>query len=129
MEPEGSSPHSQEPATCPYPQPDQSSPRPTSHVFESRFNIIPHLRLDLPSGFLPSDPPHKNPVCISPPPIRATRPDHLILLGMPPIRMVLDLTFNCVVEIFRKAKCVSNEGNLFGTIKEVGETGFSWLYG
>ena len=29
MEPEGSLPHSQEPATCPYPEPDQSSPCPT----------------------------------------------------------------------------------------------------
>ena len=28
MEPEGSLPHSQEPATCPYPKPDQSSPCP-----------------------------------------------------------------------------------------------------
>jgi hypothetical protein len=27
MEPEGSLPHSQVPATCPYPEPDQSSPR------------------------------------------------------------------------------------------------------
>jgi hypothetical protein len=27
MEPEGSLPHSQEPATYPYPEPDQSSPR------------------------------------------------------------------------------------------------------
>jgi hypothetical protein len=26
MEPEGSLPHSQVPDTCPYPQPDQSSP-------------------------------------------------------------------------------------------------------
>ena len=26
MEPEGSSPHSQAPATCPYPKPAQSSP-------------------------------------------------------------------------------------------------------
>jgi hypothetical protein len=26
MEPEGSLPHSQVPATCPYPEPDQSSP-------------------------------------------------------------------------------------------------------
>jgi hypothetical protein len=25
MEPEGLSPHSQQPATCPYPEPDQSS--------------------------------------------------------------------------------------------------------
>jgi len=31
MEPGGPLPHSQEPATCPYPEPDQSSPCPTSH--------------------------------------------------------------------------------------------------
>ena len=31
MEPEGSLPHSQVPATCPYPEPDQSIPWPTSH--------------------------------------------------------------------------------------------------
>jgi hypothetical protein len=30
MEPEGSLPHSQEPATCPYPEPYQSSP--LSHI-------------------------------------------------------------------------------------------------
>jgi hypothetical protein len=28
MEPEGSSPCSQEPATCPYPEPNESNPRP-----------------------------------------------------------------------------------------------------
>jgi hypothetical protein len=28
MEPEGSSPYTQEPATCPYPEPDWSSRRP-----------------------------------------------------------------------------------------------------
>jgi hypothetical protein len=28
MEPEGSSPYTQEAATCPYPEPDQSSQRP-----------------------------------------------------------------------------------------------------
>jgi hypothetical protein len=28
MEPEGSLPHSQQPVTCPYPEPYQSSPRP-----------------------------------------------------------------------------------------------------
>jgi hypothetical protein len=31
MEPEGSLPHSQEPATYPYPEPYQSSPFPLSH--------------------------------------------------------------------------------------------------
>jgi hypothetical protein len=38
MEPEGSLPHSQEPATCPYPEPDQSS---TLHpILNINFNII-----------------------------------------------------------------------------------------
>ena len=32
MEPEGSLPHSQVPATCPYPQPDQSSPCPCLQI-------------------------------------------------------------------------------------------------
>ena len=45
MEPEGSVPRLQEPATCPYPEPDQSSPCLHSHFLSSHFNIIPHVRL------------------------------------------------------------------------------------
>jgi hypothetical protein len=33
MEPEGSSLFSQDPATCAYPEPDESCPRPLSYVF------------------------------------------------------------------------------------------------
>jgi len=40
METEGSLPHSQAPATCPYPEPDQSSPCLPSHLLEIHFNII-----------------------------------------------------------------------------------------
>jgi hypothetical protein len=40
MEHEGSLPHSQEPATCPYPEPYQSSPCPPSHFLKIHFNII-----------------------------------------------------------------------------------------
>jgi hypothetical protein len=52
MEPEGSLRHSQVPATCPYPEPDQSGPFP--HI---PLNITTHLCLGLmnrlfPSGFL-----------------------------------------------------------------------------
>jgi hypothetical protein len=41
MEPEGSSPHSQQPSTCPYPEPDRSSlcPHP-AHFSKIHFNII-----------------------------------------------------------------------------------------
>jgi len=37
MEPEGSLPHLQVPANCPYPEPDQSSPRPHIPLPEDPF--------------------------------------------------------------------------------------------
>jgi hypothetical protein len=40
MEPEGSSPYTQQPATCPYPEPDQSSLRPPPNLSKIHFNII-----------------------------------------------------------------------------------------
>ena len=46
MEPSSSLPHSQTPVTCPYPEPDQSSP---SHFLKILSDIIFHLRLGLPS--------------------------------------------------------------------------------
>jgi hypothetical protein len=40
MEPEGSSPHSQAPATCPYPEPAQSSPHTPIPLLEEIIIII-----------------------------------------------------------------------------------------
>jgi hypothetical protein len=40
MKPEGSLPHSQQPATFPYPEPYQSSPCPPSHFLKIHFNVI-----------------------------------------------------------------------------------------
>jgi hypothetical protein len=50
MEPERSSPYSQQPASCPYPEPDQSSL--CTHPTSRKFILIlsSHLRLGLPSG-------------------------------------------------------------------------------
>jgi len=79
MEPEYSISHSQEPATCPCTEPDQSGPccHPTS--WRSILILYSRLRLGLSSGsFLRL--PHQNPLCTSPVPIIATCPAHLILL-------------------------------------------------
>jgi hypothetical protein len=40
MKPEGPLPHSQQPATCPYPETDQRTLRPPSHFSKIHFNII-----------------------------------------------------------------------------------------
>jgi hypothetical protein len=82
MEPEGSLPHSQVPATCPYPVPARSSPYPTSHILKTHLNII------LPSA--PGSPklsrslrfPHQNPVYATLLRIPATCPANLILLDL-----------------------------------------------
>jgi hypothetical protein len=52
MKPECSLTHSQEPATCPYPEPDQSSPSPHSTSTNFHFNIIPQSTPD-PSTWSP----------------------------------------------------------------------------
>ena len=43
MEPEGSLPHSQQPATCPYPEPERSSRSPTIPPLEDQFQYYSPL--------------------------------------------------------------------------------------
>jgi len=81
MEPEGSLPHSQVPAICPYPEPARSSPYPPPPTsWRSILILSSHLRPGLPSGLFPSGFPNKTLYTPLLSPMRATCPIHLILL-------------------------------------------------
>jgi hypothetical protein len=54
MEPEGLLLHLPEPATCPYPEPDQSSLCPNTTSIRFVLILSSYLRLGLPSALLPS---------------------------------------------------------------------------
>ena len=74
----GSSPHSQEPTTCPYPEPDRSSPCPLHPTtLRSILILSSHLRLGLPSSLLPSGFPTKTLYARFLSPIRSTSPAYL----------------------------------------------------
>ena len=79
MEPKVSLPHSQVPATCPYPEPDQSSPYPR-HPTSWRCILIlySHLCLGSPKWSLSLRFPHQSPVYASPLPHTCyiPRPSH-----------------------------------------------------
>ena len=84
MKPEGSLPHSQVPATCSYPEPDQSSPCPLSHLLKILLNIILPSMPGSSKWSLSLKFPHQNPVytsalphtCYMPRPSHCPRFDH-----------------------------------------------------
>jgi hypothetical protein len=117
MEPQGSLPHLQETVTCPYPEPDQSSPRPSSHFLEIHLNIS----LQSTPGSSKWSPslsfPYHNPVCTSPllSFIRATCPAHLILHDFI-IRIILPAVFN--IQIFYSLTAERVSVFLYGSEKK-----------
>ena len=80
MEPESSLPHSQQPATCLYSEPDQSNPCPHPTSWISILILSSHLRLDPPRGSFPQISPSKSCMYLSP--IRSICPAHHILLDL-----------------------------------------------
>jgi len=77
MEPGGSLPHLQDRASCPYPEPDESSPCLPSHFLKVRFNVF--LPFTLASSKWSQEFPTETPCAPVPSQIRATCPAHLIL--------------------------------------------------
>jgi hypothetical protein len=80
QEPEGSSPHSQQPATVPCSEPVESNPHPPPKPISLRYILTPstHLRLGLPSSHIPTGFPTKTLYTFLSSPMRATCPTHLI---------------------------------------------------
>ena len=81
MVPDDSLQYSQEPATCLYPGPAQSNPRPPTYFFKMHFNIILPCTVVSSKWPLSLTFPHQTPVCLLPS-IRATCPAQLILLDL-----------------------------------------------
>ena len=92
MEPEGSLPHSQVPAICPYPEPDQSSPCPPSHFLKIHFYIIFPSTPWSSKRFLPSGLPTKTLYASLLYPLLATCPASPIISYFVP-RIIFDEEF------------------------------------
>ena len=74
MEPEGSLPHSQVPATCSYPEPTRSNPTRTPDFRKIHLNIILPSTPGSPKWSLSHKFPHQNPVYASPLPHTRHKP-------------------------------------------------------
>jgi hypothetical protein len=76
-------PRSLQPATCPFPEPDQFSPRPPpSSFWKLNYNIVSNLRLGIPSRLFSSRSPTKTLYAPLLSHIRDTCPAYTILLDL-----------------------------------------------
>ena len=82
MENEGSLPHSQAPATCPCPEPHQSSTCPLSPLHEDPSSYYPPIYAWVFQVVSFLQVPYQNRVYTSAPPVRSTYPACLILLDL-----------------------------------------------
>ena len=76
MQPKGSLPNSQAPATCPYPEPDKYSPWPPSHFCKIHVNIILPSKPRSSNWFSSLGSPQQNTLILSPHTCHRHRPSH-----------------------------------------------------
>jgi hypothetical protein len=81
-EPEGSSPHSQQPANDPAPEPGESTLHPQNNLHKNHLSPSSHLRLGLSSGLFPSGFPADTLYMFLPSPTRATCTAHLTIFDL-----------------------------------------------
>ena len=104
MEPEGSLPHSQLPATCPYPEPDQSCTCHTpSHFLKIHFNIVLPPTPGFSKWSLSLSYRHQNPVYL---PASLSRSPQLITPALHIMKLLRLYTMRLNIKTVRKDCCV-----------------------
>jgi len=97
MEPRSSLPHSQAPATCPYPEADLSTPSSPSHFLKIYLNNILPFKPSTSKRFLSLRFPHQNPISLLPLPHTCHLPRPVEMTYTDPIYKIMMMETDSVL--------------------------------